>query len=201
VSETVRPLAGAKHEAAVEHVLVAARGWVLQHGLDATMEQLATAAGVSRRTLFRLFGTRERLLAAAFAAGMAHYQHELPVFDGDRDTWLRATCRATHRMNASVGPGFWELTARSDLPADLAATEQNRRRQLREMLGSISRLLWRTSGGEGNPPDVLIAVVTAHLSPHFTAAVEIDLGRKWQVASDLSYDAISDALRRLAPAK
>ncbi len=86
---TTGTLAEAKRHAASEHILTASRQWVLANGLDATMEQLAVAAGVSRRTLFRLFGTRERLLASAFAAGMAEYQQELPVYEGDPDEWLR----------------------------------------------------------------------------------------------------------------
>jgi AcrR family transcriptional regulator len=64
-------LADVKRDAANEHILTAARRWVLANGLDATMDQLGVAAGVSRRTLFRLFGTRDQLLASAFAAGMA----------------------------------------------------------------------------------------------------------------------------------
>jgi AcrR family transcriptional regulator len=197
VSDTARPLTEAKHEAALDHVLAASRRWVLANGLDATMEQLAAAAGVSRRTLFRLFGTREQLLASAFAAGMADYQHELPAYDGDRDTWLRATCEAIHRMNASAGPGFWQLTSRADLPTDLAATEKTRRRKIRETTGSIARVLWRTSGGDGDAPSELVAVVGAHLSPHFTAAVETDLGQGYEVASDLAYDSIMSTLGRL----
>jgi AcrR family transcriptional regulator len=190
-------LAEAKRDATNEHILSAARHWVLANGLDATMEQLAIAAGVSRRTLFRLFGTREQLLASAFAAGMAEYQHELPHYEGDRDDWLRATCDAAHRMNMPTGPGFWELTSRPDLPPDLAATERERRRRIRETMAAIASLLWRSSNCSGDPPEELVATVGAHLSPHFTAAVEVDLGQSWQVASALAYDSIMHVLQRL----
>lgn len=199
VADTARPLEDVKREAAVEHVLTAARRFVLVNGLDATMEQIALAAGVSRRTLFRLFGTREQLLASAFASGMANYRDELPVYDGDRDEWLRATCEATHRMNAPVGPGFWELTSRTDLPPDLAATERKRRRNIRTTMVEIARVLWRASGGDGEPPEELGTAVAAHLSPHFTAAVVTDVGRDWQLASELAFDAIMSVVRRLDP--
>ncbi len=198
MSDTIRPLAEAKREATIEHILAGARSWVLANGLNATMDQLAAAAGVSRRTLFRLFGTRERLLASAFSAGMEDYQHELPGYDGDRDGWLRSTCDAVHRMNSSVGPGFWELTSRPDLPPDLAATERLRRRKIRETSATIARILWRASGGDGDPPHELAATVGAHLSPHFTAAVETDVGQPWQVASELACDSIGRVLRELA---
>jgi len=197
VTTTAGTFAEAKRDAANEHILTSARRWVLANGLDATMEQLAVGAGVSRRTLFRLFGTREQLLASAFAAGMAEYQHDLPVYEGDRDEWLRATCEAAHRINVPTGPGFWELTSRPDLPPDLAATERDRRRKIRETMLAIARLLWRSSDGVGDPPDELIATVGAHLSPHFTAAVQVDLGQSWQVASALAYDSILHVLQRL----
>ncbi len=193
-------LAEAKRDAANDHILTASRHWVLANGLDATMEQLAVAAGVSRRTLFRLFGTRERLLASAFAAGMAEYQHELPVYEGDRNVWLRATCDAVHRMNIPAGPGFWELTSRPDLPSDLAATERERRRRIRETMAAIASLLWRSSDGVGDPPEELVAIVGAHLSPHFTAAVQVDLGASWQAASAMAYDSIMHVLLRLTEA-
>jgi AcrR family transcriptional regulator len=192
-----QPLADAKREATVKHVLTATRRWVLANGLEATMEELAGAAGVSRRTVFRLFGTRDELLVAAFSAGMAEYQSELPGYDGDLNSWLRATCDATHRMNTAVGPGFWELTSRLDLPPGLAETEIRRRRKFRETMGAISRVLWRSHSGKDDPPDELLTAVSAHLSPHFTAAVETDVGRGWEVASHLAFEAIVLTLERL----
>src|SRR5699024_7099656 len=120
-------LANTKRRAAVDHVLAAARRVVLRGGLDATMDELADAAGVSRRTLFRMFGSRERLLATAFEAGIIDYRQQLPVYDGgDVDTWLQSACEAAHRMNATIGPGFFELASRADLPPDLAAAERQR---------------------------------------------------------------------------
>ncbi len=187
------PIAQAKRQAAVDHILASARRLVLQHGLDATMEQLAEASGVSRRTLFRHFETRERLLAAAFEAGITGYRSQLPAygdFDGDVHRWLRATCESAHRMNSTIGPGFFELSSRTDLPADLAAAEARRRREFRGAMTDITRNLWRAAGGDGDAPETLETTVTAHLSPHFTAALSVDAARGWQVAADLAYQAI-----------
>src|SRR5438270_2054107 len=111
--------ADVKRRAAGEHVLAAARTLVGSNGLDVTMDQIADAAGVSRRTLFRHFESRERLIAAAFATGIKRYGEQLPTYDdGDWRVWLRATCDAAHRMNASYGKGYWELTSRADLPSE-----------------------------------------------------------------------------------
>ena len=73
-----RPFAEAKRQAAMEHVLTATRRLAVARGLDITMDQIAAAAGVSRRTLFRLFDSRERLIGVVFAAGMANYNTTCP---------------------------------------------------------------------------------------------------------------------------
>ncbi|MCM3882687.1 TetR family transcriptional regulator [Frankia sp. R82] len=195
---TTRPLAEAKRQAALEHVLTAARRYVIENSVDATMDQLAEASGVSRRTLFRLFGTREKLIASAFQAAMAHYLRSLPPFRGDIDQWLRATCEAAHRMNASIGPGYWEMAARTDLPADLAALQLSTRRDWNDRITEITVTLWHEHGHRGSPPGVLLTAVGAHLSSHFTAAVIIDAGRDWQTASALAHAAITGTVRFLA---
>lgn len=188
-------MAEAKRQATVEHILLLARRSVLQNGLDVTMDQLADVTGVSRRTLFRLFETREKLVGAAFEAGMAGYLRQLPDYQGaDPDSWLRDTCTTAHRMNSTIGPGFFELASRRDLPADLAVAERRRRNDLRAAMTEITRTLWRTAGGGGEPPAALDTTVTAHLSPYFTAALVVDAGRDWQAAADLAYRAISTAL-------
>lgn len=158
------------------------------------MDQLAEVTGVSRRTLFRHFGSRERLLAAAFEAGMTHYREQLPAFDGDLSGWLRATCDAAHRMNATIGPGFFELASRRDLPPDLAAAERRRLAEFRGATNDIATTLWHSAGGGGKPPQALASTITAHLSPHFTAALTVDAGAGWQSAATLAHAAIQAAV-------
>lgn len=190
----LNPVNEAKRQAGIDHMLKAARRFVMANGLDATMDQLAEVTGVSRRTLFRHFVSREKLLAAAFATGMDDYRHLLPRYDGDLDGWLRDTCQAAHRMNAVIGPGFFELASRSDLPTDLADVEGRRRREFRDAMGDIARTAWTAAGHRGRPPKSLTGTVTAHLSPHFTAALVIDTGETWETAADLAYAAIIAAL-------
>ena len=188
-------VAEAKRQATVDHILLLARRSVLQDGLDVTMDQLAEVTGVSRRTLFRLFDSREKLVGAAFEAGMNGYLRQLPAYQaGDPDAWLRDTCNTAHRMNSTIGPGFFELASRRDLPPDLAVAEQKRRNDLRGAMADITSTLWRAAGGEGEPPVALGTTVTAHLSPYFTAALIVDADRDWQTAADLAYRAIGAAL-------
>lgn len=183
-------VADLKRQAVVEYILAAARHLVLASGLDVTMDQLAEASGVSRSTLFRHFTSRESLLAAAFDAGMLNYREGLPRYDGDLRSWLRATCDAAHRMNSTIGPGFFELASRLDLPAELAAVEGRRRAEFGGATADIAQTLWSATGGRGRSPRALVDVVSVHLSPFFTAATTIDANRSWQTSAELAYSAI-----------
>ena len=189
-----------KRQAAIDHVLAAVRRLVLTKGLDVTMDELAECSGASRRTLFRHFTTRDKLLAAAFEAGIVDYRQQLPAYDGDRDSWLRATCDTAHRINATIGPGFFELASRRDLSPDLATVAAKRLREFRAAMTDISQTLWRATGRDDRPPQLLHANVCAHLSPHFTAALTIDAGQTWSTAADLAYGAVTAALQRCVSA-
>jgi AcrR family transcriptional regulator len=195
MSTTDEAVRDAKRRAAADHVLDATRRLVGREGLDVTMHQIAEASGVSRRTLFRHFETRERLVAAALASGMRRYGEQLPPLADDWRSWLRATCRTAHRINDSYGPGYWELTTRRDLVPDLAAVEQRRRRARRGAMTRIADTLWSAAGGSGRTPARVVAAVGAHLSAHFTAAVTTDVDSTATVAAELAEAAILDALR------
>jgi AcrR family transcriptional regulator len=197
VSEAATSLSEAKRQAGYEHILTAARRVIIEQGLDVTMDQMAEATGVSRRTLFRYFTSRERLIVEAFTAGMENYAHQLPVFDGERDSWLRETCLAAHRMNIGSGPGFWALTSRNDLPPELQQLEKSRRARQRAAARRVARTLWQASERETNPPEALTSCVLAHLCPYFTGAVTMEGGQSWQDAAELAYDAIEGRLQRL----
>jgi len=199
MTETATPtIADAKRQATVDVILAAARRLLLARGLDVTMDDIAEEAGVSRRTLFRHFESRERLIAESLEAGIQLYGELLPSFEGGWETWLRGVCDAAHEMQAGYGPGYWELTSRTDLPPEIAAIEGRRRTRRHEAMARIAGKLWREAGGDsdGDPPDIVVATVGAHLSARFTAAVLHDVGQSWRTAADLAYAAIADVLER-----
>ena len=189
-------IADAKRQATVDVILSAARQLLLARGLDVTMDDLAEAAGVSRRTLFRHFESRERLIAESLEAGIQLYGELLPTFEGGWHAWLRGICDAAHEMQAGYGPGYWELTSRTDLPPEIVAVEERRRRRRHDAMVRIAGKLWREAGGDSDPPDLVVATVGAHLSARFTAAVLQDVGQSWNTAADLAYAAIADVLER-----
>lgn len=196
MTATDEEISAAKRRAASDHVLAATRRLVGAEGLDVTMDQIAEASGVSRRTLFRHFETRERLVAAALDTGMKRYGEQLPALTGDWRTWLRETCTVAHQLNASYGPGYWELTTRTDLLPDLAAVERRRRDARRGAMARIADTLWAAAGGVGPTPAAVVAATGAHLSAHFTEAVRTDVGADVATAVELAEAAILDALRQ-----
>ena len=191
---TERSVADARRQATVDQILVSAMRLVMDRGLDVTMDEIAEAVGVARRTLFRHFGSRERLLAGAYDAAIQRYGEQLPVFEPDWRSWLRSLCAAAHRMQAAYGPGYWQLTGRADLPDEIAAVEHRRRARRAQAMNRIARKLWTEAGGEGAMPERVRAAVGAHLSPRFTAAVTVDVGQTWHVAAELADAAITAAV-------
>jgi AcrR family transcriptional regulator len=189
-------IANAKRQATVDVILAAARQLLLARGLDVTMDDIAEEAGVSRRTLFRHFESRERLIAESLEAGIQLYGELLPSFEGDWKAWLRGVCDAAHEMQAGYGPGYWELTSRADLPPEIVAVEARRRTRRHDAMARIAGKLWREAGGDDDPPAMVVATVGAHLSARFTAAVLQDVGQSWSTAADLAYAAIADVLER-----
>jgi AcrR family transcriptional regulator len=75
-------LADEKRQATVTRILRSARLYVAEYGLDVTVEEIAEAVGVSRRTLFRHFPTRDQLVAAAISAGLERYGELLTAYPG-----------------------------------------------------------------------------------------------------------------------
>jgi AcrR family transcriptional regulator len=198
MTESARPtLADEKRQATVTRILRSARLFVAERGLNVTVEEIAEAAGVSRRTLFRLFPTRDRLLAAAISAGLERYGELLPPYSGaDWRAWLDQLCRSVHQMNDSCGAGYWQLVTRHDLPPELSAVENQRRAGRQQLMSALATTLWSAAGGQGRCPQQVQTAVRVHLSPHFTAAVTSDSDHDWQLASELARSAIELAVRQ-----
>src|SRR3569832_1470363 len=190
------PEVDARRQGTMNRVHQDALELLLARGLNVTMDEIAEAADIGRRTLFRHFESREQLLASALEQGIERYSSHIPSFQGDWASWLRALCDSAHAMHAGYGPGYWELMHRAELPAELAAVENDRRKRRRKAMARIAQTLWQETGGVGPAPKVLVATVAAHLSARFSAAVVEDGGQSSQMAADLAFDAIQAALLR-----
>jgi len=181
-----------------QRIVRAAQKALAVKGLATTVDEVAAVAGVSRRTVFRHFATRERLVAAAIRAGLRSYAEHVPPFPGptdadggaDRDgggtaaapvdvgDWLLDVLLAAHRLNARNGRVYWDLSALdADLPGELAAAGAERREARRRFAVRVTRTLWRARGGAGEPPEWLTDAVAVHLSGFTLQSLAGDFGR------------------------
>ena len=163
-----------------DRLVQAARRVGAERGLEFTMEEVAIAAGVSRRTAFRYFPNRAELIGEAFAVGMDSYRRHVSVDTSsgdDPDVWLARLCRDVHELNSTVGKLYWDLIFASDVDPDIQKTIQTHKRHRRGFINRCSEAAWHAYGGEGEPPSWLVDAFFAQLSPFTTVYFTDHLGK------------------------
>jgi AcrR family transcriptional regulator len=162
-------------------ILEAAYAVLAHRGLSTTMDDVAAAAGVNRRTVFRHFATRDGLLAAAIADGVRRSAQQVPPAPAGDDLrgWLRDLLLVTHRLNAASGRILIELAAvpPDELSPELAQAVAERRRSRRRFAVGVASRLWQAHGRLGRPPTWVVDAVAVHLSGFTTQALARDFGR------------------------
>src|SRR5215470_17380225 len=105
--EADRPMPLAQEQRRLARERIERAAWVVlrEQGLAATVDDVAAEAGVSIRTVFRHYGTRDHMIAAALRAQLYHYGDTLPRPEEGVavDVWLRALLVECHRLNAELG--------------------------------------------------------------------------------------------------
>jgi AcrR family transcriptional regulator len=172
-------LADEQRDVARSRIIRATREVLARRGLSATVDEVAEAANISRRTVFRYFATREKLFAAAIRDALRSYGERLPPTTGiDLDTWLLDLLLAAHRLNAHNGRMYWELSAlEPELTGELAEAAAERREGRKRFAGRVAQSMWRARGGTGKPPTWLADTVAVHLSGFTTQSLGGDFGR------------------------
>lgn len=187
-----------QREVAQARILRAAGVALAARGLSATVDDVAEAAGISRRTIFRHFATRDALFVAVIRAGVRRYAEQIPAPPADDDLrgWLVELLTITHRLNASNGRVFWDLVGvrAEDLSADLALVAQECRDSRNRFAGSVSELMWRARGGPGLPPQWLVDAVAVQLSGFTTQSLAGDAGRSPDEVARVSAQVIEAVL-------
>jgi AcrR family transcriptional regulator len=200
----VSSLADEQREVAQQRILRAAGSALAARGLAATVDDVAEAAGVSRRTIFRHFATRDALFVTVIRAGVRRYAEQLPAppEDGDLSGWLAELLAVTHRLNARNGRVFWDLTGvrAEDLSPDLAATAAECRDSRNRFAATVTEFLWHARGGPAAPPPWLTDAVAVQLSGFTTQSLAGDLGRTPDQVASVSAQVIEATLAAaLAP--
>ncbi len=191
-------LADEQREVAQARILRAAGAALAARGLAATVDDVAEAAGVSRRTVFRHFATRDALFVAVIRAGVRRYAEQIPAPpDGDDlREWLLELLEVTHRLNARNGRVFWDLVGvqAADLSPDLAMVAAECRESRNRFAAGVTELLWRARGAPGPPPRWLVDAVAVQLSGFTTQSLAGDLGRSPDEVAHVSARVIEAAL-------
>lgn len=192
------PLAEQQRDLARSRILRATQLVLADRGLAATIDDVAEAAGVNRRTVFRHFATRDALFAAAIREGMRRYTTQAPALpaDGDLRDWLLDLLLVVHQLNARNGRIYWELAAldRGGLSGELATAAAERRESRVLLSDGVTTRLWQARGGQGDPPRWLADTVAVHLSGFTTQSLTGDFGRTPDEVAHVSAQTIEAAL-------
>lgn len=166
-------------------VLDAVQPLLAEQGVDVTMEQLAEAADIGRRTLFRYFPSKEALVAAAVR--QSYDQLLAEVFaspDGSgADTGLgpeetiRSVLRRTHAVAERMGRAHWQVAADPESHGELGEAVAARRHARADYVERFTQLLWERAGCEGQPPRWLVDTFGLVESLFAYQALRLDFGR------------------------
>ena len=160
----------------------ATRALLATLGLSLTMDQIADSSGISRRSLFRYFESRDALVCSAIESAMADYEEELVSLvaaDGALDDWLVRVIEHTHRSHLAAGLAIWQLTGTADdqLTPELRAVNERRRTMRRRVTRQLTERAWTGAGGTGAPPDVVAEVMAMAMSNFTTRSLVVDMGQ------------------------
>lgn len=160
----------------------ATRVLIAQSGLDVSMDQIAAAAGVGRRSLFRHFRSRDALIGEALDSAYRWYEGQLEsamAVSGPLDEWLHAVLRRTHQTHLDAGRGLWQLASAFDdeLPPEFNAANRRRRAMRRRVTQGLADRAWTAAGGSGATPDTLVEAMAIVVSSFTTHSMIIDRKR------------------------
>jgi AcrR family transcriptional regulator len=174
------PLAQEQRRVARDRIERAALTVLGREGMASTVEDVAAEAGISVRTVFRHYGTRDHMVATALRSQLQHYGDTLPRPDKDADLhdWLPKLLVEVHRRNAEMGRAYWELAAHGgSLEGELAEVAELRQAARTRLVTAVATTGWRLSGRRGRPPRWLVDVFAIHLSSFATRSLVADFGR------------------------
>ena len=152
------------------------------------MQEIAEAAGLGRRTLFRHFDSRDVLIAEALSSALDWYDvrvQKMAESDEPFESWLLELVSRIHDLHRSAGRGLWQLAASDDhdFGHEIAAVNRRRRTKRRAATGDIADSAWRRAGGIGTCPAVVHDACALTISSFATHSMINDYGRDAQAVA------------------
>jgi AcrR family transcriptional regulator len=174
-----------------------ARAELAARGLAVRVEDVAAAARVSRRTVFRYFETRESLLATALEDSRRSDGDHVPRPEPDveLEAWLRIALVAVHPVNAQRGRVVFELASGAETHGELGDIARARRAARAELVRRFTDTARRLAGGAADPPRWLDDAVAVSLSAFASEALGPDFGRSPREVGESLAPALAHAVR------
>ena len=194
---------------------------VARRGFDATVDEIAQVSGVSARTIFRHYASRDRLIVETvrdmFEASGRYpdvasprdvddidaWIDSLPQQVADVDRWLEALAVTIHTRMAEVfGTAFWDIYA-PPKPGSEALGEVAELCRVYRIRGMryMAAVAWRSAGGAGEPPEDVTLAFALLLSAHTTQALMADFDQTPAQIGALTADILQTLLRRAVEAQ
>jgi AcrR family transcriptional regulator len=142
---------------------------IVREGLDATVDEVAECASVSRRTIFRHFSSHGELLAAAVSEMMtvlALKVPELPARGADVQAWLTDTSITLHRLQRDiVGRAFWDIhVVRANRPPEVTEALSGLAQYRFGIARDLATGTWVALECRGDTPDWVVTSFELQLS-------------------------------------
>ena len=150
-------------------IVRAASGVIAERGLHATVDDVAAAAGVSRRTVFRHFSTHDELFIAAIHAVWEKMNEAAAPPDpapGEVRQWLVVVATTFHELSERLlGRAFWDIHIdRTGTSEELTTVIKDRTKYRRAWSAKIAKTAWRAEGGARTPPAWMVDAFSLQLS-------------------------------------
>lgn len=203
-SSLAASLAEEQRNAIRRHILHTARAVGAARGIKLRMEDVADAAGVSRRTLFRYFRTRAELIRQTFADGIAEYAKRIPAPEQGEPPheWLRRAVHATHNLNHHIGRLWWDLATATESDDAEGLHDAFNAQARNGIIQTFVTNSWRIFGGEGDPPEWLCAAYGIHMSAFSTQILtgdyEYDIDRATETTTRVLECLVTKAIEESA---
>ena len=171
-------------------ILRATRRLLAAKGLQISVDEIAEAAEVGRRTVFRHFDSRDELVARALDGSLDRFHAQVTEnasIDMPLDEWLRNIVSALADSQLRAGAALWQLAATkdSDLPEPIAKVNKKRRTSRKRSTKEIASRAWSRAGGTGDAP-VDVELAFAHAVSAFTVqSLNVDYGAKFEDAVEV----------------
>ncbi|MGC1420317.1 MAG: TetR/AcrR family transcriptional regulator [Acidimicrobiales bacterium] len=177
LTSTLRPsLREDSRDRARARIIQGALRAVAASGLDATIDEIAEAAGVSRRTVFRHFASHGELIAASISQGLSVLGTHMPATPQpgtDVQVWLTGAVVTVHQViRQLLGRAFWDIHIdRPGTPQEVIAAIDDIAIQRRRFSGSLARSAWEALEGRGEPPRFVVDAFAQQVSGFATYAL------------------------------